>query len=217
MNPPQRVRGGGTETRDGFLFEMSGGNPALDLVNTLDCRPTERRRDLLGTYEDLVAWGEQSGALAPAESARLRRAARSNPAAARRTLGQVRRLREAMFSIFSSVVAGTPPPSADVGILNKALAGALGRLRVDYLSEGFAWAWSEDDRLDRVIWPAVRAAGELLVAGDLTRLRVCASDECDWLFMDTSRNRSRRWCDMSVCGNRSKVRGFYHRQKKAAD
>ncbi|HYR09186.1 MAG TPA: CGNR zinc finger domain-containing protein, partial [Longimicrobium sp.] len=92
----------------------------------------------------------------------------------------------------------------------------LGWLRVRAEGGEFAWGWEEGAELDRVLWPVVRDAAELLVSGDLRRVGKCCGDNCDWLYLDTSRNRSRRWCDMQSCGNRAKARRHYHRAKGGA-
>ncbi len=85
-------------------------------------------------------------------------------------------------------------------------------------SAGYAWTWADDpNALDRMLWPLVRSAAELLVTGDLSRVRVCGGERCGWLFVDTSKNRSRRWCDMQDCGNVAKVRRFRTRQHAAHD
>jgi len=61
---------------------------------------------------------------------------------------------------------------------------------------------------DPILTPVVRAAVELLTSADIARVRTCADGSCAWLFLDTTRSRTRRWCDMKSCGNRSKVRRF---------
>ena len=215
MEHSERIRGGGKETPKGFLFELTGGNPALDLANTVDNRPTDRRRELLRTYEDLVAWGEQSGSLTSVDAARLRRQARTRPSDAERALIEARAIREAVFATFSKIAEGSRPPRDDLATLNAAIPQALAHLCLAPSETGYAWRWdAEESQLDRVVWPAIRSVGELLTSCELTRVRVCAAETCDWLFLDTSRNRSRRWCDMTVCGNRSKVRNFHTRQKR---
>ncbi len=81
---------------------------------------------------------------------------------------------------------------------------------------GFIWDWQDDPEpaLDRVLWPIIRSAAQLLIADELSRLKLCDADDCGWLFVDGSRNRSRRWCDMSDCGNRAKARRYRERQRE---
>jgi predicted RNA-binding Zn ribbon-like protein len=78
------------------------------------------------------------------------------------------------------------------------------------------WAWSGERLLDDVAWRVARSAADLLTTADLALVRECAADTCGWLFLDRSRNRSRRWCDMNVGGNRAKVRRHYLKTKGAA-
>jgi predicted RNA-binding Zn ribbon-like protein len=83
---------------------------------------------------------------------------------------------------------------------------------------GYAWTWVDDGAApDCMLWPIVRSAAELLVTGDLSGVRVCGGARCGWLFVDTSKNRSRRWCDMQDCGNVAKVRRFRTRQHQVQD
>ena len=81
----------------------------------------------------------------------------------------------------------------------------------------FAWDWlNKEQALDRMLWVVARSAADLLVSGELDTVRVCAGEDCNWLFLDTSKNRSRRWCDMKSCGNRAKVRKHYKQKKQAS-
>jgi len=209
------IKRGGRRTPLGFEFELTGGAPCLDLANTLDERPLPSRRDNLEGYADLVDWAEQSRLLTHAEAQALRRAATRKPAEARRTLERARALREAVFAVFSALADGRPVPAEALRSLNGALARAFARLELAPERPGFRarFAGAPDD-LERPLFAVARSAYELLTAPDeLERLRVCAAETCDWLFLDRSKNRSRRWCDMSVCGNRDKARRFYRRNR----
>lgn len=221
---------GGSAGRRGFLFEVTGGALCLDLANTVDCRPTETPKERLGTYADLVAWGEQAGAIETGEARRLINAARRHPSSARAALRRARALREALFAIFSAVARGDGPRAGAIDILNGELARALRHTRL-VVGKGrdargasadmggavgyrYGWGGSAQD-LDRILWPVSRSAADLLTAVRLSRIRECAAGNCSWLFLDTSRNRSRRWCDMTVCGNREKAQRHYRRSRKS--
>ena len=196
-------------------FELTGGALCLDLANTVDSRPTESRRDFLTTYDDLLSWGTQAGAVTRGEADALRSQARRNPAGARRTLAAALRAREAIFAILSAEAHGVRPPPEALATLESALPTAFAHLRLRRGAGGYELAWDDEPHLERVVWPALRSAAELLTSPDLRLTRVCASEACDWLFVDRSRNQSRRWCDMNVCGNRHKVREHYRRQRGA--
>jgi predicted RNA-binding Zn ribbon-like protein len=197
------------EVTDGF--DLSGGDLSLDLANTKARRPTlEPREDLLA-YDDLVRWGLQAGAIDGTAAAALRALASKSPRAARAALERARELREAVFEVFSAVAGGREIPRAALERVNAALPPALARLRLERTGEGAAWSWRGEPHLDRVLWPALRAAALLLTGPTLAHVRECAASDCAWLFLDTSRNGTRRWCDMAVCGNREKARRFQRR------
>jgi len=87
---------------------------------------------------------------------------------------------------------------------------------VDACREGFEWSLScGDEGAAPILAPVIRAAADLLTSPDAGRVRECGSDTCSWLFLDRSKNGTRRWCDMAVCGNRAKARRHYAREKKA--
>src|SRR5262249_33375178 len=114
----------------------------------------------------------------------------------------------------SALAARRPAPKAALTALNRALASALARLRVRDDAGRGAWTWDETaSPLDRAWWPAARSAAELAVSGERARIRECAAEPCGWLFVDRSRNGLRRWCDMTVCGNRDKVRRYQARKR----
>ncbi len=207
------VKRGGRRTPRGYEFELTGGAPCLDLVNTVDQRPQASRRDNLESYADLVDWAEQSRLLSRGEATALRRAAASRPAEARQALEQMKSVREALFALFSARARGREAPASALESLNRALARAYARLELVPGQPSFRPRFAcEPTDLGRLLFPVLRSAYELLTsAPDLERLRLCAAETCDWLFLDRSKNRSRRWCDMSVCGNRDKARRFYRR------
>ena len=102
-------------------------------------------------------------------------------------------------------------------ILNEELAGAMARSQVVPTDSGFTWLWAEGGKaLDCVLWPIARSAADLLTEGPLLAIRRCEGRGCGWLFLDTSRNRTRRWCDMRICGNRAKARRHHERMKAGA-
>jgi predicted RNA-binding Zn ribbon-like protein len=209
------VRFGGVQTTTGYVFELTGGALCLDLANTVDNRKAATPRDLLEGFGDLVAWGLQAGAVPDATARALLRAARAHPRAAARALERARQVREVLFAVFSAVAHGRVPTVAAMAGLNVVLPRAFGSRRLDQATGLPAWAWVERDPpdLDRLLSPAVVSAAELLTSTGLDRVRECAGERCAWLFLDRSKNRSRRWCDMTVCGNRSKARRHYARVK----
>jgi predicted RNA-binding Zn ribbon-like protein len=128
-------------------------------------------------------------------------------------------VREAIYHLLSAMAHGHPRDPVDVATLNDALGDALAHARLSPLPDGFAWDWGGADpsALDQMLWPVVQSAVDLLTSPELERVGECADDRgCGWLFLDMTKNRSRRWCDMRDCGNRAKARRHYAKRKGEA-
>ncbi len=198
---------------------LLGGHLSLDFANTLEWRASERERDWLTHYESLVAWALRAGAVDGREAEELRAYADWAPGSAAEVLEQARALREAVYRVASASAAGETPGAADLEALNRRLAPLLGETRLSASASATAgasasatpgglvpaWGGAPDD-LERVLWPIARSAFDLLSGAAAGRLRECAGSDCHWLFLDRSKNGSRRWCAMSNCGNLAKAR-----------
>lgn len=196
------------------MFDFSGNYLCLDFTNTLHDRSTTPR-ELLNKYDDLVQWGQEADILSEVEGTQLRAEATRHPEEAERTRQQAITLREAMYRIFYARLHDALPEESDLATLNAMLAHAMTKASIHSNENGFAWDWSSDDvELERIYWPIARSAAELLTAEELELVRMCAAEDCGWLFLDTSKNHTRRWCDMKSCGNRAKARKHY---KKAQE
>ena len=196
-------------------FDLSGGSLALDFVNTWEDRGRSET-DKLGSYSDVVAFAGQAGLLDRAQAEVLDDEARRRPAAATQALAACLGLREALYRIFAAQSARGEAEAGDLERLSAAVARGAALLRIEPGGSGFIWRWHGlDGSLTAVLAPIARSAAELLTGGDLARLRECDGSDCTWLFLDTSRNRSRRWCSMESCGNRAKARRHYRRNRHA--
>jgi predicted RNA-binding Zn ribbon-like protein len=203
---------------DGFHFELDGGHPALDFANTISRRAVpEDSNDRLSHYGRLVSWGVDAKLITHKDAERLRADAGSRPRAAVLALRRAVAVREAIFSVFAAIARSERAPTGALEAVNAVLPEAMAALRVAPERDGFAWRFThQPSDLAPMLAPVVRAAAELLTSADLARVRECQSDTCSWLFLDRSKNGTRRWCDMKVCGNREKARRHYHREKTAA-
>jgi predicted RNA-binding Zn ribbon-like protein len=197
----------------GYIFELTGGALCLDFANTLGDRPRSTEEHL-ARWTDLLAWGVQASVLPPPAEAALRRWAGRHEREAAAALAEARVLREAIYRIFSGLAAQRPAPAADLSVLNDWLRQSLGHLQVSARGGEYQWAWDQAMLPERVLWPIVRSAADLLVSPERAQLRECQSETCSWLFVDRSRTKQRRWCSMSTCGNRAKVRRFHERQRQ---
>ena len=202
-------------------FELRGGVVCLDFVNTVGWRLTDHPSEYLRSYEDLLDWGRQAGLLALQETEGLFRQAMLHPEGARETLSRALALREAIHRTISAAIAGEFQDESDLSALNRELSTALSHLRVTPANGAYGWGWerSGDDggaRLDSPLWPVAQSTAELLTSEKLGRVKLCAGEGCGWVFVDESRNTSRRWCDSRDCGNRERVRRHLAR-KRASD
>lgn len=193
-------------------FGLSAGQLSLDLPNTLGRRPTAEPIERLASYGHLLAWSRLAGLVNDDLAAALLDEAARRPDEARRVLRRAVSLRETIYDAMHAVVVGEPVQHAALATINAEVARANGHARVVPTDAGFAWGWDEEGpSLDRLLWPVARSVAELLTSSELPLVRECAANDCAWLFIDTSKNRSRRWCDMAVCGNRAKARRHYAR------
>lgn len=204
----------GATAPGGRTFELSGGRLALDFANTVDNRPSARRRELLEAYPDLVAWGAQAGLVEPPQARAMLRAAARRPHEAAAVLRRAREFREALYRVAAALAEGDAPPPAALRRVEAAVREAAAHARLQGGRARVRWAWDPDPALDRALWPVARDAGELLTSAALSRVRECAAEDCGWLFLDESRNASRIWCNMQVCGNRAKARRHYARTRR---
>jgi predicted RNA-binding Zn ribbon-like protein len=195
-----------SETRDALAsFKFTGGALCLDFLNA---------GDLLRDYGDLIAWLHLAEVLAEGDAEQLRRAAGLKPDQEQTAFKRVASLRTAMHRIFISLTRGDSLAERDLARLS-AIVGQSAKHRVLRTSpEGVDWQWQGvEGRLDWPAWIIARSAAELLTSDRRNHVRACAGHDCGWLFVDSSRNHSRRWCDMADCGNRAKARRNYARKR----
>jgi predicted RNA-binding Zn ribbon-like protein len=206
--------GGGADERR--YPRLLGERPCLNFVNTLDPRGGDEPRDYLLGYADLVDWSVYAGILPGERALDLLRAAEGDPARARAAFERAIDLREAAHRVFLAGARREAPPVPDLDALRDTYLAALARARLLPGAAGYGWAWEEgDEALDRPLWPIARSAIELLTAPEMARVKECANHGCGWLFLDTSKNGSRRWCSMEGCGSQVKGRRQYARRRAA--
>jgi len=182
------------EDRDGFRFRA--GHAALDLPATLGGRLKPAPRELLGTPGDLGRWFVAAG-LAP-----------SPLLVEQDDLEEARRLREAIYALAVSRIAGETPPAAALAELNRVAAGRPAVPRLDDGGE-MRLVGSAKSLLTTLAHEAIRLFG----GEQADRIRQCESGTCALIFLDHSRSGDRRWCSMSGCGNRAKVADFRRRKR----
>jgi len=218
VDPRPHVDAGGPFTK------LVGGWLCLDFVNTggawLPPAGGESAwhitDDRLTSYGDLAVWAEVAGALPGVVAERLRSSASRREAEATEALARARALRLTLHRLAAAHLVGTKLPEDALGAL-QAEARAFARLERLVERDGTVRTWwvATELALDAPLWPVVRSALALFADADaLARLRRCDGERCGWLFVDASRGRRRRWCDMADCGNVAKVRALRARRRR---
>lgn len=197
-----------------WRFHLTGGALCLDFANTLSWRRGRTAIERLGGYEDLIAFGLQSGIIDQAEARALRNSCSRKPRRAVKVYKEALELRALIDRIFTKIVEGQVGDRSDLAALNERVAKVTARMRIVPNRRAYIWQ-DTGEVLDGMLTPIVRSAATLLTSVELAKLHRCAADDCGWLFVDLSRNQRRRWCDMLVCGNRAKARRHYDRARQA--
>jgi predicted RNA-binding Zn ribbon-like protein len=192
-------------------LRLVGGNLALDFANTAEgTSEGEIEREHLLRYEDLVLWGYHVGLLSGEDGERLLRKGRERPAEADAVFARALGVRGNLYELFRAVAEGDEPPAESVEMLRRFECEAISRAELAPSGGGFVWKWALGNDMAGMLWPVAHSATELLTSGPLGRVKGCAG--CNWLFVDESRNKSRRWCAMEDCGTHAKMRRYVARR-----
>jgi predicted RNA-binding Zn ribbon-like protein len=195
------------------MYDFEAGNLSLDFANTKDWHASAAPLEELNSYSDLIDWGQQAGLVPPELAVKLKLTATEHPENATITYDFAIEVREAIYRIFSRNYAGKPILEADLSLLNSVACQAMAQLRIT--SDGREYRWQLPATLEGanlIVWPVARAAADLLTSNQVSRVRECEDDRgCGYLFIDQTKNHSRRWCSMESCGNRAKARRHYSR------
>lgn len=200
-----------------FVFDLTGGQLALNFANTVSRRHVpDRRKEHLESYADIISFAKQSGIISPKDARELCDYATRHAPEAARTFRKAIAMREVMYRAFSAIAQGKSANAADLDLMNDFAIEALRHRCLSRSNQGYRWQWQPDGNkpLERILWEVSQAAADLLTSNELQLVRFCEAPDCEWLFLDHSRNRSRRWCDMTSCGNRQKARRHYQRTRE---
>jgi len=202
-----KAQGSPRRSDPSYAFDFCGGQLAIDFTNTVGDRgstPVEH----FGTFGDIVAWAEARGVISRRVAAALRQRAAADAEAAASAYRSALALREALYNLLAAASSERRVRAADLQVVNEHVAHTFRTAALAPAGGRFSLETPADSWLDPVTRPVVRAAVDLLTSDALSHVGSCADSECAWLFLDTTRSRTRRWCDMRSCGNRNKVRRF---------
>lgn len=201
------------------MVDLRDEQPALclEFANTVQWHASDHPLETLHSYLDLIVWAQGASRLSSREAEQLARVAQEQPGLAAEVFQRGIAVREAIYRVFVARLNNREAHADDLTCISNALSSALAHTQIRVADRGFVWLWDDHAMpLERVLWPIVRSAADILTSADLlARVGQCADDRgCGWLFLDLSKNHSRRWCDINDCGNRAKQRRHYQRAQQ---
>jgi len=191
---------------------LNGGTLCLDFVNTIHDRINEPERDYWVTHEHLLQWALKAGSIRSADYEAVLKHFESRPAQNPKLLKEAIKLRELLYRIFHPLSSGKKIAGRDLETFNVILSKCLSHLRLKAHEKGIRQSWQLMPGESAIIFvPVIYSAYELLLSDRLKKIKECSN--CGWLFLDTTKNGTRRWCSMSTCGSIVKAKEWYHRNK----
>jgi predicted RNA-binding Zn ribbon-like protein len=215
LRRPKRRQG-----NDPVFPRLLGERLCLDFANSIEDPRADEPQDFLHTHADLVRWGRHVGLVSDAQVPTLTAQVGDESVFAEQLLGIAMSLRGAITRVFTAVARQEEPTGDDLATVQAIYSEALVEARLVPVDERFQWRWNQGEQAtvqSAVLWPVAASAIELLTHDDLGRVKQCSGpDGCDWLFYDTSKNGSRRWCSMEGCGSRAKMRRYNARKRRTS-
>jgi len=191
-------------SRAGSL-DLIGGELALDFTNTSSGRGWPTHEEHLRTAENVVAWAGHAKILGPADAAWMSTAVGADPGLAAQLLQRALALRETLYVIGGELAQGRPAPPPRVAELAREHARCIAQAALAPHEGRYVWQWTpKQAAIEALLGPIALSALTMLAQADLSRVKRCRGEKCGWLFFDATKNKSRRWCEMEVCGNRAK-------------
>jgi predicted RNA-binding Zn ribbon-like protein len=201
----------------GLNLELKSGHPSLEFTNTVNNHASDQPGETLFKYEDILGWAKRVGVLRTVQVDQLAQKAERQPEKAIAVFAQSLELREVLYRIFVAKTKSKSPAQEDLTILNSVLSSLASSAHLVHHAGRFEWQWDIDENaLELPLWLLAFSAVDLLTSDDYQWVGQCADEDgCGWLFVDTSKNHSRRWCDINDCGNRAKQRRYQKRAQKS--
>lgn len=194
--------------------DVDGGLLCLAFANTVHDHGRTPLEDDVDSYAALLDWSHGRGIIDAGTRRNLSAVAKRDPRAADAALSRARKLRAALYRVLSARSRGLELPAADLESVNAVIRSAMSGSELSAAGSGITWRWRAGEGLvDSILWPIARSAAHVLTSGDADRIVECTGKTCTWLILDTSKNHSRKYCSAQGCGNRTRVRRHYERQR----
>ena len=191
-----------------FLIPAQSESLSIDFANTRYWRGTDAPTETFAKLDDVLAWCRDTAKIPAAMIDGFRVRCLQDEEAA---LAGAIALRELLYRLYLAHAQGAEPDGQDLAALREYLGAAAPRNELSRVDVRYGWAVDgQYCSLAGLLSPVLWSATDLLGGTRLSKLKRCANDQCKWLFVDDSKNGSRRWCSMSACGNRAKAHRHYH-------
>lgn len=189
---------------------------AISFNNTVSWEAGGPANDRLGSFADLLRWCGANNLLPAPEVSALAERADSNPWPAAAALAQARELRSVLHQILAALAGKREPEPIALRSFNQALRAAAGQLSLSWREGRPVWEHQGAEGPETIVPRIAWAAAQFITSPEVARLGLCANPQCGWMFLDSTRNHSRRWCSMQDCGSRAKAKRYYRRRKAKA-
>lgn len=194
-------------------LQLNGGCLAFNFINTVNTRKPAPEFEYLKTFEDFLKWSAKAGALPGKRLQAIRKYTTAKPKVASAQLGDVIEVRENLYQLFSAIAAGKSPDETVVNAFNERLSIAFQKIVMRVNASTTVVQFNSDEvSVEEPLNIIIKSAFDILTGKDFHRIKECP--RCAWIFLDTSKNGARRWCDMKICGSREKALEYYHRKTK---
>lgn len=201
-----------TQKRSLENLGLDGGWLCLDFINTVHDRTVTDPYEYLHTYEELLMWVRKTQALKPEDIIALEGLYKMKEKEAQMVLSEIITARELLYALFSAIAEGKQPSNGANRQFNLLLSRTLPKISLQFCdANAVKVGWEETVNLEKPLYPLIKSAYDLLLSNKLNRVKACGA--CGWLFLDKSKNNSRRWCDMQVCGSSVKAKRYYRKKK----
>ena len=196
-------------------LQLDGGCLAFDFTNTVNTRKPAPEFEYLKTFEDFLAWSVKVGSLSKRRLQSLQQHALAKQKLALAAYRHVIDVRENLYQLFSAIAAGKSPDVKVVNAFNEKLSLAFQKINMRFgPATAEAYFNYDETSLEEPLNAVIKSAFDILTQKDFHRIKECP--RCGWIFLDTSKNGKRRWCDMNVCGSREKALEYYYRKTKTS-
>lgn len=193
---------------------LDGGAQPFHFINTVYAWRGQNLHEYLNDYTDVLTWCGKVALLKKETIQQLKTIAEAHPVAAKKASQKMLDVRALLYHFFSAIASNNKPALAQwLPALNKHVHEALTHFDWAPSKNGVQFVHPEAPSLLLPLWVVLKAAHDMLLNGDPHRIKECP--RCGWIFIDTTKNGKRRWCNPQDCGSIDKANRYYHNKVKA--